>query len=143
MGFIEYGSQKTDTPKTPTLRQWAKQNPESEIHCSQVKVIFKPGKYASYTFVTEADFKVVVERNTSLEAFLNANLSEAIDSGACLYIQIKEREKGSWMFSALEGSETEWEEHSWGWKAGDTKAKKPDSKKTRSTSTTSADSKGG
>lgn len=129
MSFIEYGSQKTDTPKTPTLRQWCKQNPDREIHCSQVIVIFKPSQYASWTFITEAGFKVAVERDTPLEAYLNANLAEALDNSACIYIQIKSKEKGSWAFSSLEGSLTDWEEHGWGYKAGVTTAKKPDSKK--------------
>lgn len=118
MGFTEFGTQSSDTPKTPTLRQWIKQNPDSEVHCSPVKVIFNPASFASYTFVTEQDFKVVVEKGTPLAHYLEETLPDALRTGACLYIQIKDKSKGSWAVSALEGNVQEWEELTWGWKGG-------------------------
>ena len=137
MGFNEIGSQSTDTPKTPTLRQWCKQNPDSEIHCSQVKVVFKPTAYASYTFVSEHDFKVVVEKGSTLANYLHNSLSDALHDGVCLYIQIKDRDKGSWAVSALEGNETDWQEFTWGYKAGTTRLAAPPQKKPARRGTTS------
>lgn len=129
MGFTEFGSQSTDTPKTPTLKQWIKQNPDSEIHCSPVKVIFNPAAFASYTFVTEQDFKVVVEKGSPLARYLEETLPDALHSGACLYIQIKDKKKGSWAVSALEGNVQEWEELTWGWKGGAVTIAPPPKKK--------------
>lgn len=129
MGFKELGTQSTDTPKTPTLKQWIKQNPESQIHCSPVKVIFNPASFASYTFVTEQDFKVVVEKGSPLARYLEETLPDALLSGACLYIQIKDKEKGSWAVSALEGNDQDWEQLTWGWKAGAVTIHRPPKKK--------------
>ena len=125
MAFNELGSQSSSVPKTPTLRQWIKNNPDSEVHCSLCKIIFKPTAYASYTFVTEHDFKVVVEKNTVLDDYLQTSLCQALDEGGCLYILIKDRSKGSWSLARNEGSEQEWSEFPWGWKAGEVTAPTP------------------
>jgi hypothetical protein len=129
MPFVELGFQSKDVPKTKTLRQWCKEDGNDEIHCSKVKVVFKPGNYASWTFVTEHNFKVVVEKETVLESYLDNSLPDALFEGACLFIQIKDKAKGSWALSALAGNSTDWEEFSWGFKAGETRKTKPDSKK--------------
>lgn len=131
MGFTELGHQNTDVPKTPTLRQWCKQNPGTDVHVSQVKFVFNPGSFASYSFVTEHNFRVSVEKETPLASFLEQVLPNALREGVCLYIQIKNHEKGSWAISALNGNEVEWQEAKWGWKAGEVRATKPDPKKTR------------
>ena len=115
MGFTDFGSQERDTPKTLTLRQWCKQNPDIPLESSIVKVVFKPTTYASYTFVTEHDFKVVVEKGSTLAHYLEENLQSALDAGTCLYIRITNRDKGSWAVSALEGNKQFWEEMNWGW----------------------------
>ena len=129
MSFVEFGSQSTDTPKTPTSRQWIKQNPDNAVSACLVKVVFKPTAYASYTFVTEQDFKVVVEKGSALASYLDGSLSDALLADTCLYVQIKDRQKGSWSLSGLETSEQSWQEFNWGWKSGEVKALRSPKKK--------------
>lgn len=115
--LIEFGSQSSDTPRTPTLRQWCKANPDNPIPGSVVKVIFNPGLYASYTFVTEHEFKVSVEKGSPLATYLENVLPQSLCEEVCLWIRIKDREKGSWALEGIEGTLTDWEEKVWGWKA--------------------------
>lgn len=124
------GEQSTDSQRTLTLRQWSKANPDlAALAGSLVKMVFKPSKFGSFGFITEHEFKVVVERSTPLANFLEANLEQTIQGNACLWIRIKDASKGSWALESIDSSQTIWEETSWGFKAVETKAKKPDSGK--------------
>lgn len=130
MGFIEIGSQSSDSPRTPTLRQWYKDNPDEEVvHC-RIKTIFNPGVYASYTFITEQNFKVSVEKNTPLSRVLERDLPGLCHAGSTLYVEVTDKAKGKWTLASVEGSITSWEERDWGFVAKEVEASKPVGTKT-------------
>lgn len=129
--MIELGSQKSDTPKTKTLRAWLKDNPDSAVRTSQVKVIFTPGKFGGYTFITELNFKVVVERVSPLNDYLEENLANVLEQDVCLFINITNADKGSWSLVNIDTSLSRWEVFGWGYKCVETKAAKTDAKKNR------------
>lgn len=109
------GSAKSDTAKTPTLRQWWKSldgEKTKEVHT--VKIVFVPNKYKTYTLVTDTDFRVSVQYGNPIYEWLEQNFNDVINNEVCLGVHIDDGEKGHWSLVDMEATRVDWEEHAWG-----------------------------
>jgi len=116
MGTIPIGSQKSDMPKTPTLRQYAKQNPDVVPNVTMVRIVFKPTKYPEYGLVVEHGFRVSVPEDSPLHGWLTTNMEDVHDKDLCLAVQVDDAMKGHWTLVQLDGTKCSWEETNYGWK---------------------------
>lgn len=109
------GSSKSDTAKTPTLRQWWKAlNGETTKDVHIVKIVFVPNKYKTFTLVTESDFRVSVEYGSPIYDWLQKEFNCIINDERCLGVHIDDGEKGHWSLVDMEATRVDWEEHDWG-----------------------------
>lgn len=116
MAYVSIGSQETDSPQTPTLRQFAKRYPDRRPKVCTVALIFKPGKVPNYTLTTDTGFKVSVLEDNPLFNAVSANIQAWMDDSACLVIIPTNWEKGSFDVSVNTDELCEWVEKSWGYK---------------------------
>lgn len=116
MAYVPIGSQKTDTPQTPTLRQFAKRYPDRRPKVCTVAIIFKPGQFPNYTFTTDTGFKVSILEDNPLFNAISAGIETWMADDACLVIIPTNWEKGSFDVSVNTDELCEWEEKNWGYK---------------------------
>lgn len=134
MAIVILGSQDSDRPTTPTLRQWYRLEAGMGIKTSMVTTIFKPNKYGHYSFVTEHDFRVTVSKGSSLATALEEHIPVCVENDTSLVIEILDGEKGAWRIGTLENTKCQWDEESWGFKCSRVyEVKKPTAIKTGTT----------
>lgn len=110
------GSQKGDSLKTPTLRQYYAQH-GSAPSLSHVKIIFKPNKSPAFGLVTDHGFRVNVYEDSPLHGVLTSEMDDWELHNVCLYVQVDDAEKGYWTLCIDETKRTTWEPLSWGLRA--------------------------
>lgn len=110
------GSQKGDSAKTPTLRQYYAQH-GSAPKLSYVKIVFKPNKSPAFGLVTDHGFRVNVYEDSPLHGVLTTELDDWELHNVCLYVQVDNAEKGYWTLCIDETKQTTWEPLSWGLRA--------------------------
>lgn len=115
MAFIDYGSQKTDRPKTPTLREYHKKNGNSPNR-SSVVIIFKPNKAPNYSLVTDHGFRVSVLEDNPLHGILTDSLEDWSKVNTFLAVQVDNGEKGEWTLVGDTDRTSVWEVFDWGYK---------------------------
>ncbi len=131
MSVIEFGSQKGDTPKTPTLRQWCKQMKGVHPVQSMITVIFKPGKLPNWSFVCSHGFRVNVFEDSPLHGIISDTIEEWRENGNCLVVTIQDGLKGHWSLGLDTNETAKWVEYSWGYKITIEPKKDPAKTKTR------------
>lgn len=107
---------KSDSPKTPTLRQWYKNNEGKVPAKCSIKTIFSPGKYAGYTFLTEHGFKVTLSKESQFNDVFDIRLNELMGNDTALFVAIIDGNKGEWELEASDTERASWEEFEWGFK---------------------------
>lgn len=116
MPNVPIGSQKTDTAKTPTLRQWFKAKEGNVPQASVVTVIFKPNKAPNYTLVCDHGFRVSILEDNPLFNALVSETEKWQSEEACLMVEIDDGSKGAFTLSLNTNELCEWEEFTWGYK---------------------------
>lgn len=116
MPNIPIGSQKGDSPKTPTLRQFWKQKEGKIPNTSYIKIVFPPRKVPNYSLVTEAGYRVSVLEDNPLHNIIRDGLPTWIEDGTVLAVQVDDGEKGHWSLVSLSNETGSWEEKDWGYK---------------------------
>lgn len=107
------GSQKSDRPQTPTLRQFHKARGKTPDK-SFVKTVFCPNKLPYYTFITDHDFKVVVSEDNPMYRVIQDNIQQWKADNTCLVVVVDNGEKGHWTLSFDTDDNSEWDEKDWG-----------------------------
>lgn len=111
------GSQSTDSPKTPTLRQYYKQKGGAVPKTSFVKLIFNPGKYGGYSLTTDHNFRVSILEDNPLHGYLTDHLVIHADNEDALFVRILDGGKGSFELYVSDSETASWEEKQWGFLA--------------------------
>jgi len=132
MALHSVGSQSSDQPKTPTLRQFYKLNGKCPDR-SHIKTIFKPNRLPYFTFITDHNFKVVVSEENPLHKIILDTLDEWVDSQCHLVVVVDDGEKGHWSLSVDTDENTDCEEMSWGFRGTMVKREKKRKNQTKLT----------
>lgn len=130
MPYVPLGSQRSDSPRTPTLRQFIKAGGDVS-RASRVKIIFKPGKVEAYGFVTEDEYRVSVDKDSELFDTIESQLAEWLSGDTCLCVSPDLSKPGAFELVMDTNEVMDWSGYDWGWK-GEHQAhlKKTRSKKT-------------
>lgn len=133
MPQVPIGSQKGDSPKTPTLRQYYTQKQGNVPPRSLVTIVFRPNKVPNYSMVSEHGFRVSVMEDNPLHSIITDSLEHWSEDGVSLFIQIDDGQKGYWTLCTDTNESCSWEEKAWGYKiVGEEKRKtRPSSKAAR------------
>lgn len=116
MSLVPIGSQKGDSPKTPTLRQYWSQKQGKVPVCSVVKIIFLPNKAPNYTLVAEHGFRVSVLEDNPIHGIISDSLEEWSQEDVVLTIRIDNGEKGYWSLCSDTNESATWNKKDWGYK---------------------------
>ena len=123
---------KSDSPKTPTLRQWYRNNDGKIPHRSYVKTIFSPSKYSGYSFITEHGFKVVLDKESENNDLIDSIIGSVIEESHTLFVAIVDGSKGEWELERDEINVCQWSEHDWGYRGEVTSARSSKTARSRS-----------
>lgn len=113
------GSQKTDAPKTPTLRQYFQAKDGKVPIDNLVSIVFKPNKAPNWSFVTEHNFRVSILEDNPLHSVISDGIDEWIENGTVLYVRVTNGSKGQFELILEDEETTEWEVFDWGYKASE------------------------
>lgn len=116
MGHETLGTQKGDSKKTPTLRQYIKNGGGKVSITSLVKIVFKPTDYSGYSLVSDHDYRVEVLSTNPLADYLRDHLQIHSDQGDSLRIRVVNPAKCEWELEVTDDYTCEWTEYKWGWK---------------------------
>jgi len=130
MTIVSVEHEEKSGGKTPTLRQWLKDGNGKHPKQSNVRVIFKPGKYDQYGLVADHGFRVSVPNTSKLYSWLEENLEPAMGNNDTLVICITDAEKAYWTLGTDTDQSSDWEEADWGYKSSIQPPKKRETKKT-------------
>lgn len=119
MALRSLGSQDTDQPKTPTLRQYCAQKGGKIAQNHLVKIVFKPNKAPNYSLVTETGFRVSVLEDNPLHKIFTDSLPEWDMGNVPLYVKVVDGSKGKFEVLESDDERITWNEYSWGWKLED------------------------
>lgn len=109
-------SQRGDTPKTPTLSQYAKaKGIEATPHRSFVKIIFKPNQYSGYSLVTGHGFRVSMADDPEKNLAMAECLDQVLQDGSALFVVIEDGVKGWWTLEVSDSETANYEEKSFGY----------------------------
>lgn len=116
MAALSIGGTNSGEQKTPTLRQFIERNNGKFPLRSNVKIIFKPNEYGSYTFITDHNFRVQLEKGSSTAEEFEAILDDLIqEESTVMVIPIVEK-KVSFQLAIDTDSNSEWKVMDWGFK---------------------------
>lgn len=132
MALTSIGSQSSDQPKTPTLRQFYKQHGTAPNR-SHVKTIFFPNRLPYYTLITDHNFKVVVSEDNPLHGVITDGMEEWATNQVHLVVVVEDGEKGSWSLSIDTDENSDYEEMAWGYRVSLVKKTQPNKKRTKLT----------
>lgn len=118
MSLAPIGTQKSDRPQTPTLRQYFKQKGKCPNQ-SFVKTIFRPNKLPYWTLITDHDFKVVVSEDNPLHGVITDTIQQWETDNSCLVVVVDNGEKGHWSLSLDTDQNASWESKDWGFTISD------------------------
>lgn len=117
MAIAQLGEENSGDKRTPTLRQFIKEQDGNYPIQSNVKMIFKPNQYGGYTFITDHNFKVQLEKGSPTQEYLEMVLDELFEREATLVIQpIVEKKKVSFLLGEDTDSNSSWEITPWGFR---------------------------
>lgn len=116
MAYVPIGNQETDSPKTPTLRQFSKLYPDRRPKVCTVTTIFLPGRYPNLTLVTETGFKVSILEDNPMYSVIRSSVEDWSNGLVCLVIIPSDWEKGSFDVSINTDECADWEAKSWGYR---------------------------
>lgn len=123
MGLKSFGTQKGDSPRTPTLRQYIKSG-KAIPGRNYVNLMFKPNDFGQIGLITSSGFRVTVSEESPLYGALIECYENLIEASITLVVVVTDIEKCVWELSEDEDNLTEWEEHNWGFKSVKMTAKK-------------------
>ena len=135
MAYESLGTQTGDSPKTPTLRQYIKQHGGKCPQSSNVKIIFKPGKYGGFSIVTDHNYRVQVLEDNPLHGYLLENIDSLQQEEATLVVRVSDTERVQWELTRSTDDNSSWNEFSWVYKLA-LMPRKPTLGKTGATSRT-------
>lgn len=130
MALAPIGSQTGDSPKTPTLRQYIQQNGGKAPNRSTVKIIFPPGKYETFTLLTDHGFRVSVDSNSPMFEVMKEQIDGWCLGCSSLVVSVDDVEKVQWSLNIDTDEAADWEVFTWGWKLDLQPKKKRDRNKT-------------
>ena len=116
MPSVPIGSRNSGETKTPTLRQFIQNNNGKFPTQSNVKVIFNPNDYGSYTFITDHNFRVQLEKGSDTALEFGAMVENLISEEATLVIIPIVEKKISFELGINTDSNSEWVVMDWGYK---------------------------
>lgn len=116
MSSIMIGSRDNSDSKTPTLKQFVERNNGRYPITSNVKIIFLPNDYGSYSFITDHNFRCQLQVGSETAEDLRSQLTDLIKDKATLVIHPLVDKRVSFMLGVDTDSNSEWEELSWGYK---------------------------
>lgn len=131
MSYVSIGSQKTDRPTTPTLRQYLKQSGGVCPKATNVTVIFKPGNFGGWSLVCDGRFRVQILEDNPLHGILTDSIPTWSEEDSTLVVRVEDGSKPEWELSINTDSSSTWQEFDWGYKltCDQPKPSKPDSRK--------------
>lgn len=130
MALVELGSQSSDTPKTPTLKQYIQQQGGKCPNRSTVKMIFLPGKFDTWSFITDHGFRVSIDQSNSLYDIVTDTVMEWIRTDTCLTVVVSDPKTTKWSLSVDTDENSDWQVFEWGYKLSLMPKKKRDRTKT-------------
>jgi hypothetical protein len=92
---------------------------------SVVKVIFCPGKFDCFSFISEAGYRVNVYDTSSLFTQLQESLEDLILQDTCLGIRVDDPGKAAWTLVEVPHTKAAWLKTEWGWKLEEAYTPKP------------------
>lgn len=117
MAIAPIGQKNDGDRKTPTLRQYIKENDGRHPIQSNVKVVFKPNKYGGYTFITDHNFKVQLETGSATNGLIDVGIDGfREDESTLVVIPEVDGKKVSFSIGLDTDQNSTWEEFDWGWK---------------------------
>lgn len=135
MAVLPIGGDNSGDSKTPTLRQFVERNNGKYPLRSNAKIIFNPNEYGSYTFITDHNFRVQLEKGSVASEEFTEQLEEMERDGATVVILPRVEGKRCYFALAIDtDSNSDWERAPWGFKLKLREEKKQTGKKTRQTS---------
>lgn len=139
MSTVPIGSLNSGEAKTPTLRQFLEKNNGKFPLQSNVKIIFNPNEYGSYTFITDHNFRVQLEKGSDTALELQTMLDQFIREETTLVIIPIIEKRVSFEVGASTDCNSEWTVMDWGYKLTLLPPKKKQTGKKNQTSVTSPD----
>lgn len=132
MAVLPIGGDNSGDSKTPTLRQFVERNNGKYPLRSNVKIVFNPNKYGSYTFITDHNFRVQLEEDSVASQEFTEQLEEMQKDGATVVVLPRVENKKCYFALAIDtDSNSDWEATSWGYKLTLRERKNQTGKKTR------------
>lgn len=116
MPSVPIGSRNAGETKTPTLRQFIEKNNGKFPVQSNVKVIFNPNEYGSYTFITDHNFRVQLEKGSDTALEFQAMVENLIQEESTIMVIPIVGKKVSFDLAINTDSNSEWTVMNWGYK---------------------------
>jgi len=116
MSYAPIGEVNSSDDKTPTLRQLLKSKEGKVPLSSPVKIIFAPNKFANFTLVTDAGYRVSIPETSGLYSVLQNGIEGFHRNGTSLAVTIVDKEKATWQLTESTNDLAEWEVTDWGWR---------------------------
>lgn len=109
------GTFDAQPPRTPTLREYLKANPNPLPKLCFVERIFLPNRFPNVTFIAEQGFRVSLRLGDSDMETLLKSLSSAADDGYALFIAPDEDSPALFNLLIESAFAAEWETFDWGY----------------------------
>jgi hypothetical protein len=132
MAVLPIGSDNSGDSKTPTLRQFVERNNGKYPLRSNVKIVFNPNEYGSYSFITDHNFRVQLLEGSQAAIEFAEQLDEMIQSGSTVVVLPRVEAKKCYFALGIDtNSNSDWEVRDWGYKLTLREPKNQTGKKTR------------
>lgn len=116
MPSVPIGSRNSADSKTPTLRQFIERNNGKFPLQSNVKIIFKPNEYGSYTFITDHNFRVQLEKGSDTALEFETMVETLIQEETTIMVIPIVEKRVSFELAINTDSNSEWSVMDWGYK---------------------------
>lgn len=117
MAVLSIGGDNSGDSKTPTLRQFIERNGGKHPMRSNAKIVFNPNEYGSYTFITDHNFRVQLEKGSQAALEFEEQLEEMQNDASTVVILPRVDGKKCYFALAIDtDSNSDWEKAPWGFK---------------------------
>jgi hypothetical protein len=117
MAVVTLGGDNSGDSKTPTLRQFVEKNNGKYPLRSNVKIVFNPNQYGSYSFITDHNFRVQLADNSEAAKEFAFGLEEMQRDGSTIVVLPRVEGKRCYFALAIDtDSNSDWEARDWGYK---------------------------
>lgn len=115
MAYEPLGTQKGDTKKTPTLRQYLKSVGESYPKTTAVTTIFKPSTYGGWSLICDSRFRVEILESNPLHDYLTEHCERLGNDETALFVRIVRPQSVEWSLEVNTDENSTWESKPWGY----------------------------